>query len=69
MLENTHDLVDGDNVTKLSACNCSKCNNRWWVRCQNEFQPSYCPYCGLKFKWYTKDNKNFEISGQQINDK
>jgi hypothetical protein len=64
MLGHTHSLTDGGTAQRLSLCNCGRCKNEWWVRCAPEFQPSYCPYCGMKFVWYDRDDgKEFGLSG------
>ncbi|MDB5310687.1 MAG: hypothetical protein JWO38_4889 [Gemmataceae bacterium] len=65
MLKHTHSLkADDEEDVRVSQCRCMRCENIWWVRHAPEHQPSYCPYCGLKFLWYTGvDGDPFDLSG------
>lgn len=69
MLTHTHDMPrdDGAPHDRVSQCSCGSCQNVFWVRCASEFQPSYCPYCGIKFRWYDGLNGDkYKVSGQRI---
>ena len=44
-----HRLNDGRTVPTY-PCNCGRCGNEWFVPgYSEEWMPSFCPYCGLKF--------------------
>lgn len=66
-----HDLTltrddDGKEIA-LSTCRCCACENHWFVLCAPEFQPSYCPYCGIKFLYYdNNDGQTFNLAGQPL---
>ena len=39
----------------LALCRCGKCDGTWWTLCPQEFAPSFCCYCGMKFSVMTWD--------------
>lgn len=54
----------GEESIMLSTCHCQECDNKWWVKCAPEHEPSYCCYCGIKFSHYFDgDGKECGMSG------
>ena len=56
---NDKDLVvkfDDEVEQNVSLVRCAKCTNEWFVINMGENEPSYCCYCGMKFKFYDKDD-------------
>lgn len=51
---------DGRGVD-VSCCGCGTCKNYFWVQSVELEKPSFCPYCGIKFRGTRA------ISGEQMN--
>jgi hypothetical protein len=42
-------LNDGRELP-IWPCNCGRCGNEWFMAAlSEEWMPSYCPYCGIRF--------------------
>jgi hypothetical protein len=63
VLSHTQTVQEPDGEKKVSLCTCGACDNVWWVVCGLEHEPSYCPYCGIKFTSYDGGNRNYGMSG------
>lgn len=57
-------LESGETI-RVALCDCGHCENTWFVRAHEEHRPSYCPYCGIQFRWYTNDDGKFDLGSQQ----
>lgn len=69
MLSHTHDYKDDDGtVLRMSKCTCGTCQNIWYVQCGPEFQANFCPYCGIRFKWYDDGKNNYKMNGEKMGD-
>jgi hypothetical protein len=64
MLTSTHEYQSQDgNKCSVSEVHCGTCENKWYVITGSEFQPSYCCYCGIKFRFYDNDLGEFKLNG------
>jgi hypothetical protein len=44
----------------IAGCRCTACSNGFFVWAKTEYQPSYCPYCGVKFVGYKKPHDDIQ---------
>lgn len=42
--------LDDGRELPVRACSCGSCKNEWFmVALSDEWVPSFCPYCGIRF--------------------
>jgi ribosomal protein S27E len=62
------ELFESNNNLTFVICTCIKCKNEFLVYHRPEFSPSYCCYCGLRFRFYKENGKTKNLAGQEIDD-
>lgn len=64
-LSHTHDVPGDDGKSRqVAQCTCDSCKNIFWVTAAHEHEPTFCPYCGIKFVGYDDGNGNvYGMSG------
>ena len=51
-------LQDGRR-SPVHVCVCGRCGNEWYTPgLSDEWEPSFCPYCGLQFSYRTVDGED-----------
>jgi len=59
------ELTDGRKF-EVALCTCGACKNDFFCIDRPEHQPSFCPYCGMRFKWYDDGSEAFHVNGTRI---
>jgi hypothetical protein len=51
---------------RLAFDRCGRCENFWLRPDLPEFAPSWCPYCGMKFRYYNTEEDFRRLNGNPL---
>ncbi len=61
-------IISDGRKLPVEPCHCGACDNEWFmVAISDEWMPSFCPYCGVKFHSWSGESESEKFSPNKFN--